>query len=58
MNDNGEECMWISTDLEGLDPYSKSYTFEPLGFHIDSAGEMDHEAFDPLEWGGFKIEFK
>ena len=58
MNDNGEECMWISMDLDGLDPYSKSYTFEPLGFHIDSAGEMDHEAFDPLEWGGFKIEFK
>jgi len=57
-DNNGEDCLYISMDLEGLDPYSKSYTFEPLCFHYDSAGERVPDVFDPLEWGGFTVVFK
>ena len=57
-DNNGEDCLYISMDLEGLDPYSKSYTFEPLCFHYDSAGERVPDAFDPLDWGGFTVVFK
>ena len=56
-NKNNDDCVIINmTDLEGLDPYSKSYTFEPLCFHTDSEGERDPEAFDSLGWGGFTVE--
>lgn len=57
-DNNGYDCMYISMDLEGLDPYSKSYTFEPLCFKTDSAGERVPDAFDPLDWGGFTVKFK
>jgi hypothetical protein len=58
-NKNNDDCVIITmTDLEGLDPYSKSYTFEPLCFHTDSEGERDPETFDSLGWGGFTVEFK
>ena len=57
--DSDDNCVTIfMTDLEGLDPYSKSYTFEPLCFQLDSEGERVPDAFDPLEWGGFTVEFK
>ena len=55
--DSDDNCVTIAmTDLEGLDPYSKSYTFEPLCFQLDSEGERVPDAFDPLEWGGFTVE--
>ena len=57
-DNNGDDCLYISMDLEGLDPYSKSYTFEPLCFRTDSAGERVPDVFDPLGWGGFTVEFK
>ena len=57
-DNNGDDCMYISMmELEGLDPYSKSYTFEPLCFHYDSAGERVTDVFDPLGWGGFTVKF-
>ncbi len=57
-DNNGDDCMYISMmELEGLDPYSKSYTFEPLCFHYDSAGERVPDVFDPLGWGGFTVKF-
>ena len=35
----GDDCVVISmANLDGLDPYSESYTFEPLCFRYDSAG--------------------
>ena len=58
-DNNGDDCMYISMmELEGLDPYSKSYTFEPLCFHYNSAGERVPDVFDPLGWGGFTVVFK
>ena len=57
--DSDDNCVTIfMTDLEGLDPNAKSYTFEPLCFHYDSEGERVPDAFDSLEWGGFTVEFK
>ena len=57
--DSDDNCVTIfMTDLEGLDPYSKSYTFEPLCFQLDSEGERVPDAYDPLGWGGFTVEFK
>ena len=57
--DSDDNCVTIfMTDLEGLDPNAKSYTFEPLCFQLDSEGERVPDAFDPLEWGGFTVEFK
>ena len=57
-DNNGDDCLYISMmGLEGLDPNAKSYTFEPLCFHYDSAGERFPDAFDTLEWGGFTVEF-
>ncbi len=57
-NYNNDDCLVISEyNLEGLDPYSKSYTFEPLCFHYDSAGERVPDVFDPLDWGGFTVKF-
>ena len=57
--DSDDNCVTITmTDLEGLDPNAKSYTFEPLCFQLDSEGERVPDAFDPLEWGGFTVEFK
>ena len=56
--DSDDNCVTIfMTDLEGLDPYSKSYTFEPLCFQLDSEGERVPDAYDPLGWGGFTVEF-
>ena len=56
--DSDDNCVTIfMTDLEGLDPNAKSYTFEPLCFHYDSAGERVPDAFDPLGWGGFTVKF-
>ena len=56
---NNDDCLVISEyNWEGLDPYSKSYTFEPLCFQKDSTGEEIHDAFDPLDWGGFTVEIK
>ncbi|MBO4908978.1 MAG: hypothetical protein J5476_06830 [Lachnospiraceae bacterium] len=56
--DYDDNCVTITmTDLEGLDPYSKSYTFEPLCFQTDSVGERVPDAYDSLEWGGFTVEF-
>ena len=58
-DNNGDDCLYISMmGLEGLDPNAKSYTFEPLCFHYDSAGERVPDVFDPLGWGGFAVEFK
>lgn len=55
--DSDDNCVTIfMTDLEGLDPNAKSYTFEPLCFQLDSEGERVPDAFDPLEWGGFTVE--
>lgn len=55
----GDDCVVISmTNLDGLDPYSESYTFEPFCFRYDSAGERIPDAFDLLEWGGFTVEFR
>ena len=55
--DSDDNCVTIfMTDLEGLDPNAKSYTFEPLCFHYDSEGERVPDAFDPLGWGGFTVE--
>ena len=57
--DFDDDCVTIAmTDLEGLDPNAKSYTFEPLCFQLDSEGERVPDAFDPLGWGGFKVEFR
>ena len=57
-DNNGDDCLYISMmGLEGLDPNAKSYTFEPLCFHYDSAGERVPDAFDSLEWGGFTVKF-
>lgn len=57
--DSDDNCVTIfMTDLEGLDPYSKSYTFEPLCFQLDSEGERVPDAYDPLGWGSFTVEFK
>ena len=57
--DFDDNCVTIfMTDLEGLDPNAKSYTFEPLCFQLDSEGERVPDAFDPLGWGGFTVEFK
>ena len=56
---DSNNCLTITmTDLEGLDPYSKSYTFEPLCFHFDSKGERVPDEFDSLDWGGFTVELK
>ena len=56
--DSDDNCVNIfMTDLEGLDPNAKSYTFEPLCFQLDSEGERVPDAFDPLGWGGFTVEF-
>ena len=56
--DSDDNCVTIfMTDLEGLDPNAKSYTFEPLCFQLDSEGERVPDAFDPLEWGGFTVKF-
>ena len=53
-----DNCVTITmTDLEGLDPNAKSYTFEPLCFQIDSEGERVPDAFDSLEWGVFTVKF-
>ena len=58
-NYNNDDCLVISEyNWEGLDPYSKSYTFEPLCFQKDSTGEEIHDAFDLLDWGGFTVEIK
>ena len=55
--DSDDNCVTIfMTDLEGLDPNAKSYTFEPLCFQLDSEGERVPDAYDPLEWGGFTVE--
>ena len=55
--DSDDNCVTIfMTDLEGLDPNAKSYTFEPLCFHYDSEGERVPDAYDPLGWGGFTVE--
>ena len=55
--DSDDNCVTIfMTDLEGLDPYSKSYTFEPLCFQLDSEGERVPDAYDSLGWGGFTVE--
>lgn len=52
----GDDCVILTmTNLDGLDPYSESYTFEPFCFRSDSAGERIPHAFDPLAWGGFAI---
>ena len=57
--DFDDNCVTIAmTDLEGLDPNAKSYTFEPLCFQLDSEGERVPDAFDPLGWGGFTVELK
>ena len=57
--DSDDNCVTIAmTDLEGLDPYSKSYTFEPLCFQFDSKGERVPDEFDSLDWGGFTVELK
>ena len=56
--DSDDNCVTIfMTDLEGLDPNAKSYTFEPLCFQTDSVGERVPDAYDSLEWGGFTVEF-
>ena len=56
--DSDDNCVTIfMTDLEGLDPYTKSYTFEPLCFRTDSVGDRVPDAYDPLGWGGFTVEF-
>ena len=56
-NNCNDDCVIITMDnWEGLDSYSKSYTFEPLCFQTDSSGERVPDAFDPLEWGGFTVE--
>ena len=56
--DSDDNCVTIfMTDLEGLDPNAKSYTFEPLCFHTDSAGDRVPDAYDSLGWGGFTVEF-
>ena len=55
----GDDCVVITmTNLDGLDPYSESYTFEPFCFRYDSAGERISDAFDPLEWGGFMVALR
>ena len=55
----GDDCVVNTmTNLDGLDPYSESYTFEPLCFRYDSAGERISDAFDPLEWGGFTVALR
>lgn len=57
--DSDDNCVTIfMTDLEGLDPNAKSYTFEPLCFQLDSEGERVPDAYDSLGWGGFTVEFK
>ena len=55
----GDDCVVITmTNLDGLDPYSESYTFEPFCFRTDSTGERVPDAFDPLEWGGFTVAMR
>ena len=55
----GEDCVVLTlTNLDGLDPYSDSYAFEPLCFRYDAAGERIPDAFDPLGWGGFMVELR
>ena len=55
----GDDCVVITmTNLDGLDPYSESYTFEPLCSRYDSAGERIPDAFDPLGWGGFTVALR
>ena len=56
---SNDDCLVITEhSWEGLDPYSKSYTFEPLSFRLDSAGNRVPDEYDSLDWGGFKVEFK
>ena len=56
---SNDDCLVITEHgWEGLDPYSKSYTFEPLSFELDSAGERVSEDYVPLDWGGFTVKFK
>ena len=55
----GEDCVIITiTNLDGLDPYSESYTFEPCCFRYDTSGERIPDAFDPLDWGSFAVELR
>ena len=55
----GDDCVVITmTNLDGLDPYSESYTFEPFCFRTDSTGERVPGAFDPLEWGDFTVALR
>ncbi len=56
---SGDDCVVITlSDLDGLDPYSDRYTFEPFCSRYDSAGERIPDAFDPLEWGGFMVALR
>ncbi len=55
----GDDCVIITmTNLDGLDPYSESYTFEPFCFGTDSTGKRIPGAFDPLKWGGFTVALR
>ena len=57
--EDGEDMIEVLlTNLEGLDPYSESYNFEPLCVSYDPAGEIIPETFNTPDWGRFTVELR
>ena len=51
---SGDDCVVITlSDLDGLDPASERYTFEPFCSRSGAVANGTPDAFEALDWGGF-----
>ena len=56
---SGDDCVVITlSDLDGLDPASERYTFEPFCSRSGAAEDGTPDAFEALEWGGFTVAMR